>query len=616
MLLMVSRPHQIPLHTLKIFMRKRILMTVVILTSITFRSVEAQKIGTIIDSLYSEFSKAKTDTLKTLILSELSYRYYAIPDSSFSIARKGLSMANAIDYKRGIAANQFSLGNSYSMIGDYVHAYKHISQALELQRIYGAPYELARSYLILGFVSNDQLGYEKSTGYFKKALYFYEQAKNSQDIVLVLNNLGVVYSSAKKYDSALLFLNRALMLTKKNRSTEFEAVILQSIGEVFLATQEYSKAEPYFINSIVLNKNFDKRIQAINYLDLALIYKTTYLTDKAIQNAKQSLEFAREAADLTQVERASLVLHELFLLQHDYQKALQYLKESALAHDSIYSIEKNAMLQRLTTNFEMREKESQIKILQQESSLQQIGMQLQKDNLKRQQFILIGLMVVLVLLAILFTWYRMINRIKRELEIERIRNSISKDLHDDIGSTLSSIRIISKMGAQNAFNESESRNFLLIENNSSKMLSTMADIVWSINPNNDTMERIVLHMREFAAEILEPQNINYIFTIEDKLNSLKVGVTVRKNIFLIFKEAINNAMKYSTCSDIAIKIRVQGGILSLQVQDNGTGFDSQKVKFGNGINNMKERAELLNGRIEIRSEISKGTNILVSVPIT
>lgn len=592
------------------------LLTVMVLTSVTLHSVEAQKIGTIIDSLYNELNMAKADTLKTLILSELSYRYYAIPDSSFSIARKGLSLANAIGYKRGIAANQYSLGNSYCLIGDYVRAYDYISQALELQRIYGTPYELARSYLILGFVSNDQLGYEKATNYFKKALYFYEQAKNSQDIVLVLNNMGVVYSSAKKYDSALLFLNRALLLTKKNKSTEFEAVILQSIGEVFLATQEYSKAESYFINSIVLNENFDKRIQAINYLNLALMYKMTNLTEKAIQNAKQSLQVAREAADLTQIEKASLVLHDLFLLQHDYQKALQYLKEYTIAHDSIYSIEKNAILQRLTTNFEMREKESQIKILQQESSLQQIGMQLQKDNLKRQQVILIGLIVVLVLLTILLTWYRMINRIKRELEIERIRNSISKDLHDDIGSTLSSIRIISKMGAHNAATESVGRSFSLIENNSSKILSTMADIVWSINPNNDTMERIVLYMREFAAEILEPQNINYNFTIEGKLNRLKVGVTVRKNVFLIFKEAINNAMKYSGCSDITIKISVHANVLTLEIHDNGTGFDLQKVKLGNGLNNMKERAELLNGRLEIRSEVSKGTNILVSVPIT
>jgi signal transduction histidine kinase len=212
-------------------------------------------------------------------------------------------------------------------------------------------------------------------------------------------------------------------------------------------------------------------------------------------------------------------------------------------------------------------------------------------------------------------WYRVVNRTKRKLEIEQIRNHIAQDLHDDIGSTLSSIKIISKMGAQNSTHERENGNFLQIENYSGKMLSTMSDIIWSINPQNDTLGMIVLHMKEFAAEILEPKNIGFQFTGTGNLEDLKIEVVARKNLFLIYKEAINNAAKYSHCTEIRIHLIVLSEQLTLHIHDNGEGFDVQKVKPGNGLKNMKERAALMKGQFEITTEEGNGTQITVSTPI-
>jgi two-component system, NarL family, sensor histidine kinase UhpB len=594
---------------------KKAIFFVYVLCSIT-APVSGQKIATIIDSLHNELTIAKEDTTRSLLMAELSYRYYTIPDSAFNLASRGLALAKAIGYERGIAANQFSLGNYYSNVGDHLRTTEYLHKALEWYRIHGTAYDQARSYLILGYISNDQLGYGNATAHFKKALHFYEIAENSHDIVLVLNNLGVVYTTMKKYDSAIFFLNKGLALARQNKAREFEAVILGSIGELYLDKKDYPNAEHYLAISTELNKDFDPRIQSINYFKLASIYKATNRINRAISNAEMSLRIAQETNDLPQIEQASMILHEIYLEQKNYSKAIEYLKKAFVTHDSIYTIEKTKELQKLATNFEVREKEAQIKILQQESSLQQIGMQLQNNSLKRQRFVLVGMIVVITLLAILIAWYRMMNRIKRELEIERVRNHIAKDLHDDIGSTLSSIRIISKIGSQECTLESANRNFSLIENHSSKMLGTMADIVWSINPNNDTMEKIVLYMKEFAAEILEQQNINYHFELSGGLENLKVNVTVRKNLFLIFKEAINNAAKYSGCTEITINIAYAMGILTLDIRDNGAGFDFRQVKLGNGLNNMKERANLIKGRLEIASEPEKGTHINISAAIT
>jgi two-component system, NarL family, sensor histidine kinase UhpB len=576
----------------------------------------AQKIDVIIDSLYVELKNANADTTKALLLAELSYRYYTIPDSAISIAKRGLTLAQAIGYQRGISCNEVSMGNYYSVVGDYVQAFKYCLKALEWQQKNGTAHELGRTNLLLGFSAFDYLGPETAVSYFRKTRFFYMKAGNSIDLVHVLNNLGFVYMVTKKYDSAMIYLNEGLELTRKTKQPEFEAVLLQTIGELHIDRKAFEEAKSVIDRSIELNKNFDPRIQSINYFKLAQIFKGLNQPTKAITNAQISLKIATANVDWQQIEQACKFLHEVFYERRDYKLAIEYLKKATQANDSVYSIEKDREVQKLSMNFEIRSKESEIKILQQENSLKQIGLQLSTDSLKRQRVILLALMLVLILLAILLTWYRMINRIKRELEIERIRNNISKDLHDDIGSTLSSIQIISKLGKQNEAIEIAQRKFSLIENHSTKIMGTMADIVWSINSNNDTLEKIVLYMKEFSAEILEPQNINYYFAVTSGLENLRIDVSVRKNLFLIFKEAINNAVKYSDCSEIRVNIAFHAGLLTMEIMDNGKGFDFHQIKLGNGLNNMKERANLINAQFDIISKIDLGTHISVSTAIT
>ena len=596
-------------------MKHIIITTTIALLASTTSIVKAQDIQSIIDSLRIELGKVEEDSTRSLILAELGYRYYLKPDSALQISKRGLALAESIGYKRGIAANQHSISNNYAIIGDYTRAFEYVLKALEWQRDHGTPDELARSYTTLGMYSCERLGCEGSKKNFKEALRLYEMS-GSPDISMALNNLGVIYGMGGIYDSAAYYLIRGLAIAKKNGSREFEGTLLNSTGELYLAKKEYTRAEYYFLRAVAMNESLEPRIQSINYLELSQVYKETSQIEKAIINALTSLQIAKETADQAQIEKASLMLHELYLQSQNYNKAIQYLKDATHAHDSLYSIAKNKEIQRLKIDFEVREKEAQIKILQQQSSLQQVEMQLQNDNIKKQRFLLFGLLVMLVFLAITLTWYRIANRTRRELEIERVRNHIAQDLHDDIGSTLSSIKIISKMGTQNDDKVNLINSLTLIENHSGKMLSTMADIVWSINPNNDTMEKVLLHMKEFAAEILEPMGINYQFIQSGKIEKRKLDVTVRKNLFLIFKEAINNAVKYSGCTAINIHLTFRAGQLKLEITDNGNGFDFHHAKLGNGLNNMKERAALIKGQLEILTNKGKGTVISVHTAIT
>jgi signal transduction histidine kinase/ligand-binding sensor domain-containing protein len=197
---------------------------------------------------------------------------------------------------------------------------------------------------------------------------------------------------------------------------------------------------------------------------------------------------------------------------------------------------------------------------------------------------------------------------------ENIRSKVARDLHDDIGSTLSSINIMSQLAIREQGNGSQHLN--KIAENSLKMMENMSDIVWSINPKNDSLEQVVFKMKEFAAEILEPKNIEYAFNIENDIQALKLDVEKRKNIFLIFKEAVNNAAKYSDGTKLTVSLAVRRSSLLLSVEDNGKGFEFQGKTSGNGLKNMEDRAHSMNGKMVQTSRPGTGTVIQLEVPLT
>jgi signal transduction histidine kinase/ligand-binding sensor domain-containing protein len=196
---------------------------------------------------------------------------------------------------------------------------------------------------------------------------------------------------------------------------------------------------------------------------------------------------------------------------------------------------------------------------------------------------------------------------------ETIRSKVARDLHDDIGSTLSSINIMSQIALQE--NENAGTHLKKIASHSARMMESMSDIVWSINPKNDSLEQVAVKMKEFAAEILEPKNIDYAFNIENNTLTLNLDVEKRKNIFLIFKEAVNNAAKYSEGDKLTVSLMVRNGTLHLSVEDNGKGFEAI-VPRGNGLKNMEDRAHSMNGKMVQRSKPGAGTFIELEVPLT
>jgi signal transduction histidine kinase len=147
-------------------------------------------------------------------------------------------------------------------------------------------------------------------------------------------------------------------------------------------------------------------------------------------------------------------------------------------------------------------------------------------------------------------------------------------------------------------------------------MDTMSDIVWSVNPKNDEFGSVVMRMREFAAETLEAKNISLQFNSQESLQNLELPMELRKDFYLFFKEAINNAAKYSQAKQVWIDLAQQNNEITLKIKDDGRGFDTTQVKRGNGLHNLQERATRLKGILQLDSAINQGTRIQLTFPFT
>jgi signal transduction histidine kinase/ligand-binding sensor domain-containing protein len=208
-------------------------------------------------------------------------------------------------------------------------------------------------------------------------------------------------------------------------------------------------------------------------------------------------------------------------------------------------------------------------------------------------------------------------KISKYIIEERLRSKISRDLHDEIGSALTSISLLSKVALNKAENNTEITGYLSkIKDYTFDTMESMSDIIWTINPKNDKLEALMSRMKEFAVNICEAKGIDLSFDIPQELENLSIDLAVRKNLFMVFKEAVNNAVKYSGCSLLLILFERTGDDLLMMIQDNGKGFDITTVTRGNGLYNMQERAGECNGELQILSPVSGGTQVIFKISIT
>jgi signal transduction histidine kinase len=231
---------------------------------------------------------------------------------------------------------------------------------------------------------------------------------------------------------------------------------------------------------------------------------------------------------------------------------------------------------------------------------------------QRWWFLALGTLVVA---AAVYATYRY--RLHRLIELERVRTRIASDLHDDIGSNLSLISGLSDVLHQqtSGVDPEIAERLSVIARVSRRSVDAMSDIVWAVNPKRDSLLDLSHRMRRFASDSFTARDIQFHFDAPSLQQNVKIGAEVRREVFLIFKEGVNNIVRHSGSKTAEVALQIDHGMINLKLSDNGKGFDVTVTDNGQGLVSMRRRAEKIGGELVIISRASAGTTLVVKAPV-
>ena len=504
-----------------------------------------------------------------------------------------------------------NLGLAYSQHSEFANSVRYLILADSLAQKLNSEPTKAEVHRQMGILYREQGQYAMAIPHFRQSMSMYRQLHDTIHFFGAASSLSAVYMGMDKPDSSLALLQDCLPLVGALRGYE-KGMLMEHYGDAYFALSHYDKAMDSYGGAYRLflanHNDADMAYEAMNVgktLTRMRNYRdaeTYLLLSYRINDSLKMTNYTHDVAEQ---------LSNLFEAKGDWHKAYHWLaiKDSLQDYLDLRAVnEKTAQLQ---AQYEADKKGKEISLLKEEKALN-------LAILERQRVFQRGAIVVVILLVLigllLIGRYRAASRARQLIEMEKMRNHIARDLHDDMGSALSSIHIISRVALTNSSDGPKMTDRMKkIHEHSGQILENMSDIVWTINPANDTLEKVIFKMREFAADILDPLNIEYVFQQEGDFQGTRLGLQTRRDLYLIFKEAVNNAAKYSGCSKVVITVAVNDRQVEVNIGDDGIGFDKEEVKFGNGLKNMEERASQIGGNLSIATAPGKGTTITLRV---
>ena len=545
----------------------------------------------------------------------LFYRNTGVYKTSINFMLQALKLFKQASNKATIAGEDLNIGNNYLDLGDYRSAMAYHLDALKQFEAIGNKRGISFSYteIAADFIKLGQ--FKQALPYATRSLEIKQELNDKRGLATGRIALAEIQENLAQKDKALQNYQAALAINKSLKLTIEVARTDLKIGNFYISQSNTETARSYLDSSAVLYKQLGDTAQ-LSVISGIKANLETKLADKAktertlLNTVSSSVQTGDKSTEVNNYK----YLSDFYAKNKQYDKALLYYQKYHLMDDSLQS--KAVQLQ--TADMEHR---YNFEKSRQEISLLKKNKQIDEDKLREQtlfRYAALVFIVMLIVIGLLITARRRaIVKAERQLEMEKMRNNIARNLHDDIGSGLTSINVMSKVALSQADAGSEiSTNLKKIQNSSYRMMEGMSDIVWAINPDNDPLEQTIIKMKEFAAGMLESAGIDLDFKYSENIADMKLGAEERKNIYLVFKEAINNIVKYSGANRVNVNVQVESGRLTMLITDDGKGFDTAVPAKGNGLKNMKSRAAEMKAFFKISSREKLGTSIRLSVAVT
>ncbi len=464
--------------------------------------------------------------------------------------------------------------------------------------------------LVLAECFQDQNQQTKAKSYLDAAYASSINYKNERQQNLCLQALARWHFLSEAYAEA-----KKIYLAQIQKNSRRSALLYtyHGLGDIEYVLKNYTAALRHYETALrIAEETKEWYMLDVFYKDLAKTYLAANMLPKAALYIDSSLKHT--SGNLSNKVLAYDIKSKIDLANKDYKNAYLALWNKEKIIDSLNRKDVTELTNKLDIANNVKQKEARIDLLESEKQMM--------DQLYRQNKIiqyLLGLWIVLLIIAFVLIRNRIIRkkRMAQELAVKAEQDRISADLHDDIGSTLSSISVYSELADQLlSVRPEKSREMIQkISKQTRNMMDKMEDIIWSLKSVKNENLTFENQIESFAIEMLVPRNIKYHIELHPDINKLSTDEKAVRNILLIIKESMNNLGKYSNAGQAWIHMDISKNEYVLYIRDNGQGFDLSESRSGNGLQNIKKRTSELKGMAEIISTPGQGTTVMVHIPI-
>lgn len=509
-----------------------------------------------------------------------------------------------------------ALGRSYVKLGILERALEYYDKGTRGHKSANDLGTYALSQDLLGEIYYAQRLYEKSLVHLAGSLSAYRSLGDLDGEGMALIHSGNAYFMQIKDDSARECYTLALARFIAIGDSAGMAICYSNLSRIALEAQQSPLAVAYAEKALAtITPGNYINLEAGTYQQLGDVYAEMKQYPRAIACLEKALTAARAADNKVVVKDCYKSISELLFDMGKAQPAYMHLLTAYRLRDTLEPISFARQLAEMDARYKAEKKEIEIKQLKQQGVINELKVQQQHNRLQVQGYLL-ALLVVVIVASVSITYFR---RSKRRLEEqirkeslvreteERERMRISKDIHDELGSGLSKILYLSEWG------QIEGAQAHITET-ARGLIGNMKDLVWAMNPENTTLGSLAARIREYSSEYMEDMPLALEIDIPHALPEMAISKEATRNLFMIVKESLQNIVKYAGAHHVLIRIVVDENF-HLYIQDDGCGFDLQQHKQGNGLRNIRVRAQALRAQVSIDAAPGKGTKIALVLPL-
>lgn len=582
--------------------------------------------------------------------------------------QKAFDINTEINNLKGQANNLGNIGMYYYDVGEFSTSLDFLFRSIKIFELLNDKTGIANQLGAIGNVYSDQKNFIKAIYYDSLALLKFQELGDLDGSASNLGNIGNLYNDLNEPDIAIKYFKLAI---DNYRQLNIESGIgrnLLNMSTAYNAKHNYKKSEELLKEAIAIFKNQnDQYALTYGYGNLGNCYLLNYIHHRdldsnlllipgnpkvhlkfAIQYLELGIKMSKEINVLPSIIVFSNQLSDAYNYSGDYINALKYYKLYETSKDSVFSIESKENIEKLTTAREVELKNKQIEINRLEV--------LKKRN--ERIYFIFG--IILLLLILVFIYRNFTNQKKSNIALSLLNNKInetntalanknevlsstltelketqeqlietekqkenailrsriSQDIHDDISSGLTKISWLTEMVKAKSNESNTNIDYGLIDkiNSASKeTVSKLGEIIWSTNPDRDNLESLLAYIRNYVTKFLEDTDLQYTIDFPDDLLKTSINPELRRNLFLVLKEALNNIIKYAKAKNITISLQLENQSYKLLVEDDGIGIEQGIINGGgNGLINMRKRMAAIHGKVNIESIIQQGTRIYFS----